>query len=177
MRGRARRNFAEFKKSFWGRVQKRGPRDCWPWQGCKFRLGYGYAYSLAVFGGFVSAHRAAWRLRHGPIPAGKKVLHRCDNPPCCNPAHLFLGTMKDNALDRKQKGRSATGRRSGSVVHPECRPRGEQAWGHRLTTAHVRRIRALRKAGMSGPSLARIFKVNNSSIYNACNGTSWRHVR
>jgi hypothetical protein len=61
------------------------------------------------------SHRAAWKLTHGPIPDGLQVLHRCDNPPCCNPAHLFLGTQQDNIADMHKKGRY---RKKGQAKQP-----------------------------------------------------------
>lgn len=60
------------------------------------------------------AHRQTWVFTHGQIPHGLHVLHRCDNPPCCNPAHLFLGTNLDNIADRVRKGRS----RRSSLLEP-----------------------------------------------------------
>src|SRR6266702_5043409 len=80
---------------------------CVEWTGTRNRRGYGNAWSE---GRFVNAHRLAWIERYGPIPKGLWVLHLCDNPPCINPIHLFLGTRSDNAADMVAKGRStATG--------------------------------------------------------------------
>lgn len=87
---------------FWRRV-KRGTRySCWPWLGPRNQKGYGLA---ATGSRTEAAHRVAWTLTHGPIPQGKFALHRCDNPPCCNPRHLFLGTQIDNMADMRRKGR------------------------------------------------------------------------
>lgn len=88
---------------FWPRLdQSGGPEACWPWTGSRTRTGYG---KCSVDGRHVAAHRLAWQLTNGPIPDGLHVLHRCDNPPCCNPGHLFLGTHTDNVRDMLAKGR------------------------------------------------------------------------
>jgi HNH endonuclease len=79
------------------RVAVLGPNECWLWQG-SIRNSYG-SYSGKY------AHRVVWEILHGSIPVGLQVLHHCDNPPCVNPAHLFLGTIKDNHLDKAHKGR------------------------------------------------------------------------
>lgn len=84
---------------FWSRVDVGAPNACWEWQGARDSFGYGQARE--------ATHRTAWALTHGPIPSGMCVCHRCDNPPCCNPDHLFLGTRADNNRDRHAKGRSA----------------------------------------------------------------------
>jgi HNH endonuclease len=75
---------------------------CWEWSGARDRYGYGKLRRDTVYW---KAHRLAWTLEHGPIPDGMYVCHHCDNPPCVNPAHLFLGTSRDNQLDRVAKGR------------------------------------------------------------------------
>lgn len=75
---------------------------CWVWTGSKIPTGYG---KLSIHNKKVAAHRLSWALHNGPIPAGLHVLHRCDNPPCVNPEHLFLGTDGDNAADKVSKGR------------------------------------------------------------------------
>lgn len=87
---------------FWSRVKRGAQRDCWPWQASTGRNGYG---CLAVNGQRWRAHRAAWYLCVGEIPVGLHVLHSCDNPPCCNPLHLFLGTHQHNMADAIAKGR------------------------------------------------------------------------
>ncbi len=87
--------------NFWTYVDKRGPTDCWPWTRQIDREGYGRAQSKDD----VLAHRHAWKLSKGPIPKGLHVLHRCDNPACCNPKHLWIGTHQDNMNDRQKKGR------------------------------------------------------------------------
>lgn len=85
---------------FWARVDKSG--DCWIWTASRYRRGYGQAY---FEGRYYTAHRLAYTLTFGPVPMGICVCHHCDNPPCCNPAHLFLGTDADNMRDRDAKGR------------------------------------------------------------------------
>lgn len=84
---------------FWAKVD-RGD-DCWEWTGIKDPNGYG---RCGMFGETL-AHRVAWKLTREAIPGGLFVLHRCDNPPCCNPDHLFLGTQADNIADMDHKGR------------------------------------------------------------------------
>lgn len=91
---------------FWTRVTK--GESCWEWQGNRNRLGYGVIrVEPGRLARRVLTHRFSWELHNGPIPSGLFVCHRCDNPPCVNPAHLFLGTMRDNTRDMMAKGRDA----------------------------------------------------------------------
>jgi hypothetical protein len=102
--------------TFWDYVNEFGPTPehvpelgpCWLWTGDLYPNGYGYS-----LGGPKTryAHRAAWLITKGPIPSRLYVLHKCDNPPCVRPSHLWLGTALDNAQDRDRKGRSRWHRR------------------------------------------------------------------
>jgi hypothetical protein len=87
----------------WKKVLKGGPDECWPWQGSCNIKGYG---QISIEGRPRTVTRVIWKLLYQDIPPGIHLLHRCDNPPCCNPAHLFLGTPKDNTQDMMRKGRN-----------------------------------------------------------------------
>jgi len=95
---------------FWGKVDRRRDDECWPWTASVTRHGYGQimvgAYGTGSRPRPLRANRVAWELTHGPIPDGLWVLHSCDNPSCCNPSHLFLGTQTENMRDAADKGRT-----------------------------------------------------------------------
>jgi len=97
-----RKAFHSISNRFWKKVDKsdgQGPKgQCWQWIASKDTCGYGLLKPT-------SAHRVSWEIHNGPIPDSLSVLHRCDNPPCVRPEHLFLGTQKDNMQDRLAKGR------------------------------------------------------------------------
>ena len=109
---------APIEVRFWGRLNTM-PNGCLEWTGSFGRKGYG---KMLFNSKSTGTHRVAWELMNGPIPDGLCVLHTCDNPPCCNVDHLFLGTNADNAADRSAKGRS----HAQSVTHcPRNHPYSE----------------------------------------------------
>lgn len=93
-------------KRFWSKVAKRGPDECWLWTASFGSTGYG---QFEIDGKPRKAHRVAYMLIHGDIPSSVKVRHSCDNPPCCNPAHLIAGTQADNVKDMVERGRDYRG--------------------------------------------------------------------
>lgn len=118
---------APVEERFWSYVLKL-PNGCWEWQGGKVRYGYGGFHDENHRLRF--AHRYSWEMHNGPIPKGLFVCHTCDNPPCINPAHLFIGTPKDNTQDMIRKGRSAQGQ--------YLRDRTHCVRGHEFTASNTR---------------------------------------
>lgn len=133
---------------------------CWEWTGYRLK-GYG---QLRVRRRPVLAHRLSWEIANGrPAPDGLHVLHSCDNPPCCNPAHLRLGTDAENIADMDRRGRRAPSR-------------GERNSHARLTADQVREIRALSAAGHAPDDVAGRFGVTGQTIRSIRGRHSWRHV-
>ena len=137
---------------FWSRVDKKGPDDCWEWTGYIGDWGYGtmqYGYNS-------SAHRISYEIAYGPIPKGKKCLHKCDNRKCVNPNHLYLGTQSDNMYDRaKRNPNNQGGREKGSKFYE-----GE-AW----------LMKKLWKSGkFTQGQIAKMFKCSRNTIGHIVNG-------
>jgi hypothetical protein len=99
----------DFPRRFRAMIQKSD--RCWLWTGPTNDDGYGLAGRGSPFRGAILTHRASWLIHFGPIPQGQCVLHQCDNPPCCRPDHLFLGTHRMNMEDKARKRRGTAGRR------------------------------------------------------------------
>lgn len=97
-----RRNAATPEQRFWECVTKGDPSECWVWKGKISKGGYGYFYAQSKL---FRAHRFSYEFHIAPIPEGLLICHHCDNRPCCNPNHLFVGTHADNNWDRIAKGR------------------------------------------------------------------------
>jgi hypothetical protein len=122
--------------------------------------GYGKIGARSHVGGDLKAHRLSWELHFGPIEDGLCVCHRCDNPPCVRPDHLFLGTRADNNADREEKGRGSS--KSGS-----CNPRA------RLTVEVVAEVRKLRSEGCSQTRIASHVGFPQPSISKILRGVGW----
>lgn len=135
---------------------------CMEWTGVRDDVGRGRIQGRVSEGRekFI-ASRLAWEHAYGPIPEGLWVLHRCDNPSCVNPLHLFLGTHTDNMVDRSQK---------------ERQPRGESHGWHRLTNDRVARMRTLRRQGLNLKTLAAMFHVSLPTVSLVVRKRTWRHV-
>lgn len=139
---------------FWQRVDTSG--ECWIWQGGRDTSGYGKLTPDS------RAHRISWELNVGPVPEGLWVLHRCDNPPCVRPDHLFLGTLQDNVADMVSKGRGVAG-----VRHPMAK----------VTPEIVLAIRTRYSAGnVTQHALAREYGLVQSQISHIVRGKQWSSV-
>lgn len=125
------------------------PGGCIAWTKAKYAFGYGRINKGARGAGVASTHRVSWELANGPVPDGMYVLHRCDNPPCCNPEHLFLGTLSDNTQDMLSKGR-ARGHLRGGEAHPSVR----------LSDAEVESLRTLAPRVGNYAELGRMFGIS-----------------
>lgn len=142
---------------FHGKYTKCPETDCWVWQGSFMHNGYGQFYVNSIPHG---AHRVSWEIHKGPIPDGLYVCHSCDNPPCVNPDHLWVGTAAENTADMMSKDRCAP-------VH------GESHSAAKLTEDNVREIRA---SNNTFTDLGVHYGVNQSQISRIKNRLSWEHV-
>ncbi len=146
------------ENKFWGKVDKSG--DCWLWTATRMKravCGYGV---LRVNGKSELAHRVSYEMAYGKIPTDMKVLHRCDNPICVNPNHLFLGTQADNLIDMRTKGRAIR-----ATSSPTRR---------KFTTEVAKQIRMDRaEFGYSYERLAGIYGLSDSTISRIVRGKTW----
>jgi hypothetical protein len=153
-------------KSFWNRVDKRGPNDCWEWLGARNNTGYG---TVAWHGKVYTAHRLAAFLEglvDGALAPKLKsdkshVLHKCDNRACCNPKHFFLGSYSDNQLDAYRKRRRS-------------QPKGEAHANAKLTQEQAIEIRRRYSAGELQIPLAKEFKVSQRAISLIVRGETYK---
>ena len=153
----------EMQKRFWGYVDVRGLGECWEWVGGRVR---GYGLFNVGRGSSIRASRLAYLLANGiePKSFGLCVLHRCDNPPCCNPAHLFAGTHKDNMADKMAKGRGN-------------QAKGQDNGKARLTDADVADVRiGFFIKGQSLGDLAERYGIKIQHIRQIVSGRRWSHL-
>ncbi len=144
-------------EDFWGMMTK--TENCWVWNGRKNPAGYG---TLEFNKKTMLAHRLAWKLTNGEIPTKMQVCHHCDNPPCCNPKHLFLGTDQDNRTDMVNKGRSLYGARQ-----PISKLTDDQ-------TLEIRRL--YRETDLLYKDIAKMFGISKSHVGHICLRKSWKHL-
>lgn len=152
----------QLAERFWEKVARGAPHECWEWTANRTEDGYGRFFSgrrrqsgTAIL---VLAHRWAYEEAFGPVDSDLLVLHRCDNPPCVNPGHLFLGTHADNVADCESKGRRNYIRRV------------------KLTAEIVRDVRRRAEAGAMQRSLARELGVSETTISHIVLRRTWQHV-
>jgi hypothetical protein len=144
---------------------------CRIWTGASSPAGYG---RVKVGGKLRGAHQVSWEANFGAIPDGMFVCHTCDNPPCIEPTHLFLGTRSDNMLDCSAKGRLFL--HTGMKRRAESIRRGDQATPSKLTEQSVREIRQLRSGGMTFTELGQRYGVDQSTVRSVVARKTWAHV-
>lgn len=138
---------------FWSLIDRGEPDACWPWKPTQVTRGYGKFWDRGLKQRH-AAHRLAWMLTSGEIPAGMLCCHRCDNPPCCNPAHIFLGTHLDNAADSVRKERHSA----------------------HLTAAQAIEARKLYAEYWSCERLGERFGVAVAIVRAVIDGKTWKHL-
>jgi hypothetical protein len=144
---------------FLSKINKQGDTDCWEWMGCK-REGYGRFRVGGRKGKLYVATRLMWRLVYGTDPIGQLILHTCDNPSCCNPKHLFIGSDADNNRDKEAKGRGK-------------HPIGIETGLSKLTDSQVIKIY---QSINSNRELAKQYGVSDVAISCIKTGKTWQHV-
>lgn len=158
-------------EDFWRRVKTGKKDECWVWTGSTNSDGYG----VCKFQGKAwKAHRLAWVLANGDI--GKfEVCHRCDNPGCVNPSHLWLGTHLQNVRDCIEKGRKrvARGANHGFHRHPELIKSGERHWNSKLTWAQIEEIRVLAAARKGYKEIASRFGITPGNVGHIARKNAW----
>ena len=149
----------DLAEALWRRVDtSRGEDSCWEWQGSRHRQGYG---TMGWKGKILKTHRVAYQISHGTLLSSDDVLHTCDNPPCCNPAHLFVGNHDTNMKDMKAKGRSGD-------------HKGENNGRARISSADVCTIRNAKKEPQA--ALMRRFGLTQSAISSIQRRITWTHI-
>ena len=154
---------------FWPKVERTD--GCWLWRGATTLRGYGTLGVGSMRDGtrrHAMAHRVSYEIHFGPIPDGLFVCHSCDNPPCVNPAHLFLGTPAQNTADMHAKGRG--------VVPVSPAVSGEQVSTAKLTTAQAIEIRQLYDAGGGLRGIAGKFGISRAQVCNIGRRKAWRSL-
>jgi hypothetical protein len=147
------------QERFWSKVDKKGKNECWEWLTGKNWGGYGI---FSIDRRKHAAHRVSWQINIGPIPKGKFVCHKCDNPGCVNPNHLFVGTHRENMQDMIRKGRAF---------------RGYRINYHKLSSEQVEEIRLEYAQGSCRQvDLAHKHNISKTQIGRIVRGEDWPHI-
>lgn len=149
------------KKRFLMRVGPATSTSCKEWTGSK-NSSFGHGQWRNEAGRIELTHRAAWRMFIGPIPDGMSVLHKCDNPACVNPKHLFLGSQSDNMHDMWGKGRANPKTRSGEK--------------HAMSKLTEEAVLDIRGSQLSGVALAKLYGVSPTTICDVRKRRIWNHI-
>ena len=151
-----------FEERFWSKVKKSDPDKCWEWT-ATFDKRSGYGKISTTKHRNMAAHRASYEIHNSSIDNTLCVLHKCDNPTCVNPDHLFLGTKQDNNLDKLSKGRAAG-------------PKGTNNKSAKLTEADILVIRAMIDNKISDVAIAKQFNVYSTTIRMIRLRKTWNHI-
>lgn len=149
---------------FWAGVDRSDPEECWDWQRSRTAFGYG---QFVAAGRNHRAHRVAYQAVKGPIDGAWLVCHRCDNPACCNPDHLFLGSYGDNTMDAKRKGRRLGGDANG---------RASRGTRHYMAAFTEEQVRAIRQDPRSQTEIARDYGVSSATIHRIVRRLTYREI-
>lgn len=150
---------------FWDKVDIKTENECWNWKAST------RGHSTHDYGRFyfrktrIQSHRVAWIISFGEIPIGLKVCHKCDNPKCVNPNHLFLGTQEDNMKDCKKKGRTGQNLTCGTT-----------RYNAKVNDQKVKIIRAMFDNGYTNKGLSKMFEIAPSTICDIVKRRTWRHI-
>lgn len=141
---------SDLMAKFWAKVDRRSPAECWQWQGGFKESGYGYLH----YGRNVRAHRVSYAIENGCLPPGLQICHRCDNPACVNPNHLFAGSAQENSHDCVKKGRHVSA----------------------MTKFTDKQVMAIREDNRNYRDIAKDYGVHDKTISYMKRGLSYKHV-
>lgn len=155
-------------KNFWNKVDIQGPDECWPWQAYINDTGYG---CVGVGCKVYLAHRIAWEITYGPIPESLFCCHKCDNPACINPGHMFLGTHQDNMTDKSLKDRARKGISNTKIT-------GSKHKLSKLTEEQVLEIRRLYalESHILQREIGILFNISDKTVSQIILRQRWKHI-
>lgn len=154
--------FTEWERvRFWFKVDRQGDDECWEWKAQPSQRYGSFPVTRNGVSRNMRPHRVSYEMENGEIPDGMQVLHRCDNPRCVNPRHLFLGTPRENTDDKVAKGRQNKGEKVCTAV---------------INEHIVREIRSRAEAGMKVFEIARDLDLTHAIVWHVVKRKTWKHV-